>query len=151
MSFTTSSQYQNDLEAWLAGFMGMTAYPSAFDSVAQVLAPATNYFAAHVQQDSIDRAQDSDTGLVSLAIRLRIFYRFTTNEAQYLGATEATTAHRFSMLLLMDEKFWRGNGGLFVLTSPLDVHEVTNFEATTDRVGRVITTDIGLSLTTTSV
>jgi hypothetical protein len=55
------------------------------------------------------------------------------------------------MRVLMDGKFWRGKGGSFTLTSPLDVHDVANLESTTDRVGRVITTDIGVSLTTTSV
>lgn len=151
MAHTTASRYQLDLETYAAGTLSMTAYPSAFDSVAQVLAPATEYFAAQVQQDSIDREQDSNVGLVSLAIRLRLLYRFTTNEAEYFGSADTPTKHKAAMKLLMDELFWAGGGGSFTLTSPLDVHDVLELQSTVDRLGRVIVTDIELTLSTTSV
>ena len=152
MARTTSGQYQADAEGYISGTLGMTAYPSDFESVSQALVPATEYFSILVSQAGVDRAQDGNVGLVELSIILRLLYRFVTNEAEYTGSGDTPTKLKAALAVFMDEQFWRGAGGSFTLTSPLSVHEITAPEITNQtRTGRVIETEITVALTTTSV
>lgn len=149
MSHTTASRYQLDVETYLAGTLNMVQFPSDLDSKSQVLAPATEYFSVLVQQDSINRQQDANEGLVSLAVKLRLLYRFTTNEAEYTGSGSTPTKMKAALAAIMDEKWWRG--GSFTPTAPLSVSQVDSLELSTQRLGRVIETEIQLSLVTASV
>ncbi len=151
MARTTAAQYQFDAETYISGTLGMTAYPGDFDSVSQVLAPATEYFSVLVNQSQIIRTQDGNEGLVELQIRLRLLYRFVTNEAEYIGSSATPTKSKAALAVFMDEAFWAGDGAL-TLTSPLDVHTIDPPEvADFTRTGRVIETEITVTLVTTSV
>ena len=150
MAHTTASRYQLDLETYVSGTLGMTAYPSFFDSVSQVLAPATEYFAAQVNQSQIIRKQNSNEHWVELLIQLRLLYRFTTNEAEYLGSAVTPTDSKAALAVLMDESWWRGKEG-FTLTLPLDVQSIEPPELEMSRTGRVIESLITVALVTTSV
>ena len=152
MARTTAGQYQSDVETYFTGTLGMTQYPSDFDSVAQVLAPGVEYFSVFVNQSQATRAQDSNPAQPELQIRLQLFYRFVTNEAEYTGSGTTPTKHKAALALLMDDKFWRGKGGSFTLTPPLDVQSIAaDPVAEITRTGRVIETEITLTLVTTSV
>jgi len=152
MAHTTASRYELDVETYLSGTLGMTAYPADFDSVSQVLAPATEYFSVLVQQAQIIRDIDSNTDHVELSIRLQLFYRFVTNEAEYTGSSSTPSKLKAALKVFMDERFWAGTGGAFTLTAPLDVQEdIEPPESTIERFGRVIRTEIKVTLVTTSV
>ncbi len=151
MARTTAGQYQFDVETYLTGTLGMTAYPSDFDSVSQVLAPGIEYFSAFVSQSQIIDRVDANTNHVELQIRLRLLYRFVTNEAEYTGSSDTPTKLKAALAVLMDSEFWEGKQGLS-LTSPLDVQQIEppEFENIA-RTGRVIETEITVALVTTSV
>lgn len=149
MARTTAGQLQFDLETYLTGTLSMTAYPSDFDSVAQVLAPATEYFSVFVQQVQIARDVDSNVNLVRLVARLRLLYRFTTNEAEYTGSGTTPTKQKAALAAIMDDGWWNGKAGLFNPTQ--DVHDVEEMDSEITRTGRVIETEITVTLVTTSV
>lgn len=151
MARTTAGQLQSDVETYLTGTLGMTAYPSDFDSVAQVLTPGVEYFTVLVNQSQTIRVQDANKAHIELQIILQLFYRFITNEAEYTGSGDTPTKHKAAMVVFMDEQFWRGKGGSFTLTSPLSVHSIIAPTAEITRTGRVIGTEITLTLVTTSV
>ena len=152
MAHTTASRAQLDIETYMTGTLSMVAYPAFLDSVSQVLAPATEYFAVQVNQTQLIRTQDSNIAHVQLQISLDLLYRFTTNEAEYLGSASTPTDSKAALALLMDVKFWEGTGGSFSWTAgPLSVQSVEPPEVDITRVGRVITSKITLTLVTTSV
>ena len=151
MAHTTASQYQANAETYMAGApFSMIAYPSDFDSVSQVLTPGVEYFSCFVNQSLIIRQQSSNANRVELQIRLLLLYRFITNEAEYTGSGDTPTKLKAVLAVLMDEKFWRGGTGM-ALTSPLSVHDIEGPEAEITRTGRVIETEITVTLVTTSV
>lgn len=150
MAHTTSSRLQADLATYIAGApLSMTAYPSTFDSVAQVLAPTTEYFAVRVDQTLINREIDSNVNHVELEVFLRLLYRFTTNEAEYTGQSTTPNPLHAALSVLMDGGWWDGAAGLFNPTQ--DIHDVTEITRSMERIGRVIVTDITVTLISTSV
>ena len=151
MARTTAGQYQFDVETYLSGTLLMTAYPSDFESVSQVLVPATEYYSVFVQQSQIIRTQDANAGLVELDIRVRLLYRIVTNEAEYMDSSTTPSKHKAAMAVLMDEQFWRGKAGSLTLTAPLDVSNIELPESAITRTLRVIETAISLTLVTASV
>jgi hypothetical protein len=152
MAHNAASRFQLDVETYLAGTLSMVAYPSDFEFVSQVLAPATEYFSVLVDQSQAVRTQDANEAQIELEIKLRLLYRFTTNEAEYTGSASTPLKHKAAMAIFMDEKWWRGKGGSFTLTPPLDVQDMVELpEATITRSGRVIETVITVTLVTTSV
>lgn len=150
MAHTTASRYQLNVETYLNGTLGMTAYPSSFDSNSAVLVPATEYFAVLVNQSQIIRQQDGNAGQIELDIQVRLLYRFVTNEAEYLGSADTPTDSKAALLILADELFWRGKGAM-TLTDPNSVLTIPDVELTLTRVGRVIETEITVTLVKASV
>lgn len=150
MAHNAASRYQLDTETYISGTLGMTQYPSDFDSVSQVLTPGVEYFSVLVNQSQTINTQSSNEVWIELQITLRLPYRFITNEAEYTGSGSTPTKHKAALATFMDEKWWRGEEG-FTLTSPLSVHEIEAPVAEITRTGRVIETEITLTLVTTSV
>jgi len=151
MAHTTASRYELDVETYLSGTLGMTAYPSGLGSVAQVLAAGTEYFSVNVYQAGVE-VIDSNTNHVELVIQLRLFYRFVTNEAEYTGSSATPTKLKAALAVLMAKEFWDGTGGTLTLTSPLDVQDMDSPELSSpERSGRVLETVINVTVATTGV
>lgn len=148
MAHTTSSRYQLDVETYVGTTLGMTAYPSTFDVVAQVLVPGTEYYATRADQTLINREIDANVNHVELEVFLRLLYRFITNEAEYTAASSTPTKLHAALSVLMDEKLWRGKGAM---TTTQGIHEVVEISRSMERIGRVIVTDISVTLISTSV
>ena len=150
MAHTTASRYQLDLETYIGTTLSMAAYPGDFESVSQVLTPATEYYSVLVNQSQAIRTQDSNAAQIELQIKLRLLYRFTTNEAEYTGSVSTPTDHKAAMAVFMDKKFWRGLTGM-TLTDPLSVQSIEAPVAEMTRFGRVIETEITVTLVKASV
>ncbi len=151
MAHTAASRYQLDVETELLGDLGMTAYPSDFESGSQVLAPGVEYFSVLASQSQIFDPGDANNNEVELQIRLRLLYRFVTNEAEYTGSSSTPSKHKAALAVFMDERWWQGQLGLS-LTAPLDVQRIDTPEFDNiARTGRVLETVITVVLVTTSV
>ena len=148
MAHTAASRYQLDVETELSGDLGMTAYPSDFESIAQVLAPGVEYFSVLASQSQIFDPGDANNFDVELQIRLRLLYRFVINEAEYTGSGDTPSKHKAALATFMDKRWWEGQLGL-TLTAPLDVQNIETPELDNIvRTGRVLETVIQVQLVT---